>query len=63
VPGSKNSIVLIHKNVKNIKKTTTLSKATKIQEEMKKVLSTKKEPVKKEPVKKEPVKKEPVKKG
>ena len=53
VPGSKNSIVLIHKNVKNIKKTTTLSKAAKAQTEIKKASNTKKETPKKETPKKE----------
>ena len=35
VPGSKNSLVLIQKNVKNIIRTTTLEKNSKIQTEKK----------------------------
>ena len=52
VPGSKNSLVLIQKNSKNIKRTTTLDKITKHQiQSSSAVVKTKKEP--KTPEKKE----------
>jgi len=43
IPGSKNSIVVIHKNSKKINKTTTLEKSQKIQTVMKKTSPSKKE--------------------
>ena len=58
IPGSKNSIVLIHKNTKNVNRETTVKKAMKVQEEVKKQTKTKKEPAKKETENKPPIKKE-----
>ena len=62
VPGSKNSIVLIQKNAKNIKRATTLEKSKKVivsttsvakKEKDKTKLPEKKDDVTKKPVKKE----------
>ena len=43
VPGSKNSLVLIHKNSKKTKRTSTLEKIKKFQEESIKIISETKE--------------------
>ena len=62
VPGSKNSIVLIQKNVKNINRLTSLEKSKKIMESSaattKKEKSKPKATEKKEDTPKQPVKKE-----
>jgi Ribosomal protein L3 len=62
VPGSKNSIVLIQKNAKKIKKITTLEKIKKIQTQSSSIEEKSKKkskaPDKKEDVSKKPEKKE-----